>query len=193
MSETDRKKWDQRYAEDSYRKGNPVALLKEWLPQPATGRALDVACGAGRNSVLLAQCGYQVDAIDISTEGLAKAEQTAASHGLQINWIEHDFDEPYEFETQYDLIVVLWYVNLPLIRTLCDWLRPGGYLICEEHLDTEQTVDGPANSSFRVAPGALRSSVVGVDILLDEETVELQSDGKNIASARLVVRKPGSR
>ena len=93
MSNQDRIKWNQRYAEDSYQKHNPVTLVEHWLPRIPVGRALDVACGAGRNAILLAQAGYQVDAIDISSEGLNLARQKAEDLGLDINWIEHDLDE----------------------------------------------------------------------------------------------------
>jgi 2-polyprenyl-3-methyl-5-hydroxy-6-metoxy-1,4-benzoquinol methylase len=81
MSNQDRDKWNQRYAEDSYQKNNPVTLLEDWLQKLPRGRVLDVACGAGRNSLFLAQAGYQVDAIDISPEGLKQAEEKAAETG----------------------------------------------------------------------------------------------------------------
>ena len=93
MSNLDREKWNQRYVEDSYRKNNPVTLLQDWLPDIPRGKALDVACGAGRNTICLAQAGYRVDAIDISPEGLKKARQKAAEQGLEVNWIEHDLDQ----------------------------------------------------------------------------------------------------
>ena len=126
MSEQDRDKWNHRYATDSQRKHNPVELLVDWLPKLPRGRALDVACGAGRNALLLAQAGYRVDAIDISSEGLNLARQKAESQGLEINWIEQDLDESREFDRNYDLIVVMWYVNLPLIARLCETgPRPG--------------------------------------------------------------------
>ncbi len=106
MSKQDRIKWNQRYAEGSYHKNNPVTLVEEWLPRLPVGRALDVACGAGRNSLLLAQAGYQVDAIDISSEGLNQARQNAENQGLSINWIEQDLDQAYRFDTDYDVIIV---------------------------------------------------------------------------------------
>ena len=108
MSEQDRNKWNQRYAEDSYQKNNPVTLVEDWLPSIPPGRALDVACGAGRNAILLAQAGFKVDAIDISSEGLKQARRKANERRLSINWIEHDLDEPYAFDTDYDLIIVMW-------------------------------------------------------------------------------------
>jgi len=189
MSEEDLDKWNQRYVEDSYHKNNPVTLLEDWLPKLPVGRALDVACGAGRNSVFLAQAGYQVDAIDISPEGLRRAEETAGDQGLSINWIEHDLDEPYQFDSDYDLIIIMWYVNLELITYLCDCLAPGGYLLCEEHLITDQVVIGPSNSNFRVASGALREAIAGLDVLLYQESIEATSEGERFASARVVVKK----
>ena len=186
MSKEDLDKWNQRYAEDSYHKNNPVVLLQDWLPKVPVGKALDVACGAGRNSIFLAQTGFQVDAIDISPEGLRKARQQAENQGLNINWIEHDLDQDFQFDMDYDLIVVMWYVNLALITRLCDCLATGGYLLCEEHLITDQDVIGPTSSNYRVAPGALPEAVSGLNVLLYEEIIENGSDGERVASARVV-------
>jgi SAM-dependent methyltransferase len=189
MSEQDRIKWDLRYAEDSYHKNNPVTLLEDWAPKIAPGKALDVACGAGRNALLLAQAGFRVDAIDISAEGLRKAQQAAAARGLDVNWIEHDLDEPFDFDLDYDLIVVMWFVNLPLVTRLCDCLAPGGYLVCEEHLKTDQEVVGPTSQGFRVAPGALRAAVADLEVLCYEESIATNAAGEAVASASVVARK----
>lgn len=188
MSEQDRITWDQRYAEDSYQKNNPVTLLQDWLPRFPVGKALDVACGPGRNAILMAGAGHQVDAIDISPEGLKQGKQLAESQGLSINWVEHDFDQPYAFDADYDLIVVMWYVNLPLITRLCKCLAPGGYLLCQEHLFTDQEVIGPRSSSFRVAPGELREAVSGLNVLLYEESIDTIPLGDQVASARAIVK-----
>lgn len=190
MSNQDRDKWNQRYAEDSYHKNNPVELLQDWLPGLPAGKALDVACGAGRNSIFLAQAGFRVDAIDISAEGLHKAGQQAETLGLDINWIEQDLEQAFRFDRDYDLIVVMWYVNLELITRLCDCLAAGGYLLCEEHLITDQDVIGPTSSNYRVAPGALLEAVSGMDVLLYAETIENASAGERVASARVVAKKP---
>lgn len=186
MSKQDRGKWDQRYAEDSYHKNNPVTLLEDWLPRLPVGRALDVACGAGRNAIFLAQAGFKVDAIDISPVGLNMAREIAEDQGLGINWIEQDLDQPYAFDTNYDLIVVMWFVDLGLITRLCDCLAPDGYLLAEEHLITDQAVIGPTSSNFRVAPGDLREAVSGLEIQFYEESVVKISEVEQVASARVV-------
>ena len=189
MSDRDRDKWNRRYAAGSYHNNNPVAFLADWVARMPVGRALDVACGAGRNAVLLAQAGYQVDAIDISSEGLALARQHAEALGLRINWIEQDLDRPYRFDTDYDLIVMMWYVNPGLLSRLCNSLAPGGYLLCEEHLVTDEDVIGPTGPDYRVAPGELRKAVSGLEVLLYEEAIRTTAEKELIASARLVARK----
>jgi SAM-dependent methyltransferase len=188
MSEQDRNKWNQRYAEDRYQKNNSMILLEHWLPRLRVGRALDVACGAGRNAILLADAGYRVDAVDISREALSLARHKAENLGLCINWIEHDLDEPYRFDTDYDLIIVMWYVDLGLISRLCECLAPGGYIICEEHLITDQEVIGPTSLDYRVAPGELREAVSELDVLLCEESIEMNAEGEQVAMARAVVQ-----
>ncbi|NNE62613.1 MAG: methyltransferase domain-containing protein [Gammaproteobacteria bacterium] len=189
MSQQDRKKWNKRYAEDSYRKGNPVTLLENWIAHIPVGKAVDIACGAGRNALFMAQSGFEVDAIDISSEGLKKAHQNAVSRGLHINWIEHDLDQPYNFENDYQLVVIMWYVNLTLISRLCNCLAPGGYLLCEEHLVSDCNVAGPGSSSFRVEPGQLREAVSGLNIVFYQESIEANDEGEQIASARVVARR----
>lgn len=189
MSESDLEKWNQRYAEDSYRKTNPVTLVADWLPEVPVGKALDVACGAGRNALFLARSGYRVDAIDISPEGLNIARRQAAEQGLEVNWIVHDFDQPFDFDTDYDLILVMWYVDIALITRLGDCLAPGGYLLCQEHLIADEEVIGPTSTDFRVAPGTLRAAASGLEVLLYDESVDTGPEGERIASARLVARK----
>ncbi len=189
MSDQDRRKWDLRYRDDSRGRLDPADLLQQWLPRLPRGRALDVACGAGRNALLLAQSGYRVDAIDISAEGLRRARERALELGVAVNWIEHDLDSKYDFARDYDLIVIMWYVNLPLIERLADCLAPGGCLLCQEHLHSDETVIGPGDPRFRLAPGELRARLAGLEILHDLETVESTPEGERLASAQIIARR----
>lgn len=191
MGQHDRNKWNKRYAEDSPRAATASCLLTDWIADIPRGKAADIACGTGRNALFLARAGFDVDAIDISSEGLEIARENASRQNLEINWIEYDLEQPYNFATDYQLIVVMWYVNLSLISRLCNCLAPGGYLLCEEHLLTDNDVTGPRNPEFRVAPGQLRELVSALDVLFYEELVEANEDGERSASARLVARNPG--
>ena len=190
MSLADRTKWDERYRTGAYAdRKHPSELLCHWIDRARRGRALDVACGAGRNALFLAGHGFDVDAVDISTEGLARGRRCAAERGLDVHWIEHDLDEPLKLPSDYALILVVRFLDLQLIRQLAQKLAPGGLLICEEHLRTDADVIGPGNSAFRVAPGELRDAASGLEILQYEEGLFDDPDGRKAALARLVARR----
>ena len=59
---------------------NLVAYVERGL-LPAGGRALDLGCGPGRNSLYLASLGYEVDAVDLSATAIAWAEERAHKAG----------------------------------------------------------------------------------------------------------------
>jgi SAM-dependent methyltransferase len=191
VAQSDRTKWNERYQSGAYaERTHPSALLEEWIDRIPRGRALDVACGAGRNALFLAANGFDVDAVDISVEALNTAGRSAQRSGLHINWIEHDLDEALELNREYALILVIRYVNLPLIRKLAASLAPGGFLLCEQHLETNTEVAGPSNPAYRVKPGALQTVARGLQIHYLEEAVTVDPDKRPVALARLVAQRP---
>ena len=190
MTDADRAKWDERYRKGAYAdRPHPSELLRDWIGRAPRGRALDVACGAGRNALYLAVHGFEVDAVDISSEGLARGRRSAAERGLTVHWIEHDLDQPLALPDGYALILVIRFLDLPLIRRLAQRLAPGGLLICEEHLRTEAEVIGPGNPAFRVAPGELREVASGLQVLQYDEGLFDDPDRRRAALARLVAMR----
>ena len=178
MTEADRIKWDERYRASLDEKLSPPSeFIQCWIDRFPGGRALDVACGRGRNALFLAASGYEVDAVDISTEALNSAQRTAQKSSLKLNWIVHDLDEPFRPDSPYDLIVMVHYVNLPLIASLARLLKPGGILLCEQHLATDAEVAGPSNPAFRLEPQQLQEAARGLKILELKECL-LERDGE---------------
>ena len=202
MSQADREKWDDRYRAGQYRaRTHPSALLAEWLPQlepfGSPPRALDVACGRGRNAVYLARHGWRVDAVDISQVALDQLAARATAESLNVTCIAVDLETEGELsalltDPRYDLALVVRYTNLTLIRSLAKALRPGGYLLVEEHLVTDVDVVGPQNPRFRVAPGALRDAAGGLNVMAYSEGLVTDPDGRLAALAQLVARRPES-
>ncbi len=199
MSQADQDKWNARYREGAYAtRTHPSVLLAEWLPklkfQQAQPRAIDVACGTGRNAIYLARRGWQVDAVDVSEVALDHLTETATAENLPIICIQTDLEgavrRPADLFTadRYDLAVMVRYTNLPLIDTLKGALKAGGYLIVEEHLVTEADVVGPRNPQFCVAPDALRDVAAGLDIIAYREGTVTDPDGRPAALAQLVAR-----
>lgn len=203
MSQADREKWNQRYRDGAYAESeHPAAFLVEHVPEILAQqlnaktsdeplRALDVACGAGRNAFYLAGLGYQVEAIDVSVEALSRARATCSDHHASIRWIEHDLDDGLPADLPLaDLMVISRYLNLDLVKAVLRQLKPGGCLLCEVHLATEQMVAGPSGSAFRAAPGALRNAAAGLEIISYWEGVMRDPDQAVVAVARLVGRMP---
>ncbi|MDE0420351.1 MAG: methyltransferase domain-containing protein [Gammaproteobacteria bacterium] len=189
MSEADRDRWDARYADGAYEsRRHPSTFLIQCADLlPKGGQALDLACGAGRNALFLAHRGFTVDAVDISRVALARGR--ADAKGLPIRWIEYDLDDGFEAAHRYDLIVNIRYVNLPIVPALIGSLRPGGVLIMEQHLESDDDVIGPKNPAYRVARGALARLVGGMIVERIEEGLVEDPDGRCAALARLVARK----
>lgn len=192
MSRADREKWNKRYREGAYAgRSRPSALLADWIDRIPLGRAVDVACGAGRNALYLARRGFDVDAVDISREALGRGRDDGGRLGLSVNWLEHDLDELPRLDAGYQLILVIRYVNLPLIRHLTASLAPGGFLICEQHMVTGEDVIGPANPAYRVKPGDLLSVAEHLRVHHLEEGLVRDPDGQTAALARLVAERFG--
>lgn len=187
MSDADRTRWDQRYRDGSYRaRPHPTELLEQWQPELPPGRALDIACGAGRNALYLAACGYEVDAVDISPTALERARAKASERGLEVNFIEADLDSFNPEHGGYDLVVVARYVNRKLLPRLAQALKPGGALLYEHHIRTDLEVDGPKDPEFRLAPGELRKQFAQLDLRFYREGLVKDLDGRTMALAQLI-------
>lgn len=197
MSETERELWERRYREGAYAdRPHPTAFLAEWEPELPRGRALDVACGAGRNALFLASTGRRVDAVDISPTALARAQQAAAAQGLEVRWIEADLAPDPDAvlpEGPYDLIVVVRYVHRGIFAPLWRRLAPGGALLCEEHVDSAEDVIGPRRAEFRMRRNELLRSVLAlgpdVEICYYREGIVTDPDGRRAALAQVVSLK----
>lgn len=129
MAESDRERWDRKYAAgEGPAHFEPKSFLTEHRHLLAGGRALDVACGFGGTVLYLASLGYRVDAVDVSSVGLAQAQAEAARRSLHINFAQVDLTRWSVPLSRYDLITVFNYLNRDLMPRLVAGLRPGGLL-----------------------------------------------------------------
>jgi SAM-dependent methyltransferase len=193
MTDADRDKWDRRYATGTHgNREHPSAFLAEWEPRLPRGRALDVACGTGRNAIFLAATGRRVDAVDISRAGLDRARAAAARHGASIEFIAADLDidaDEVLSGATYDLIVQVRYVNRSLLPKLAAALTDGGVLLVEQHLATHKDVVGPRSRQHRYEPNELLHEVIApgtLRVLSYRESLLDDPDGRPAAVARLV-------
>ncbi|MFZ1771469.1 MAG: class I SAM-dependent methyltransferase [Caldilinea sp.] len=121
---------------------DPVVLaawtihLAQWLPSVPT-TVLDVGCGTGSLSVVLAKLGHAVTGIDFSPAMLAQAQAKAQSMGQQITFKRMDAAAPLLPAHRYGVVIcrhVLWTLPEPanVLRRWVDLLTPGGRLVLIE-------------------------------------------------------------
>ena len=202
MSEADKARWDQRYRDGAYSTRHaPNVLLTQWAQQIDTDspRALDVACGAGRNALFLSGMGFEVVAVDVSAVALERGSARALEQGRSVHWYQHDLDSGLPitspFDLGFDLIIVVRYADIALVQRLTERLAPGGMLLVEAHLggcvlhEATQPIGGPSGERFRLAPGALAASCVDLETLFVNEGLVTDPDGTLMALSQIVARK----
>jgi len=148
---------------------------------PAAGDALDLACGAGRNSVWLAEQGFKTLAVDRNDAALDTLRQEAAQRGLSIHTEVVDLEngEPFLTLDTFDVIVVVHYLHRPLFPALVRALRPGGVLVYETFTRAQAARGKPTNPAFLLEPGELLTRVRPLEILASREG---DFEGKMVAS-----------
>jgi SAM-dependent methyltransferase len=143
----DRHTWDRRYAEAQYIwTATPNRFLVEETAELGPGRALDLACGEGRNAVWLAERGWQVTGVDFSEVALDKARRLAEDRGVSGEWIASDLLGYTPASQAFDLVLV-FYLQIPeqerrvVLRRAADAVAPGGTLLIVAH-DSANLTDG---------------------------------------------------
>ncbi|WP_223839773.1 class I SAM-dependent methyltransferase [Saccharopolyspora pogona] len=83
VPETNQQVWDQRYlSREQLFSGEPNGVLVSEVVGLPPGQALDVGCGEGADARWLAECGWQVTAVDVSRVALERAAREAGRHGV---------------------------------------------------------------------------------------------------------------
>lgn len=109
----------------------PNRLLVEAAALHPGGAALDVGMGQGRNSVFLAQQGWQVTGFDPSVVGLRQAQENAAAAGVEISTVQVGA-EYFEYgQERWDLIAILYPLEKSSVFRVRDALKPGGLVVVE--------------------------------------------------------------
>jgi SAM-dependent methyltransferase len=143
----DKSIWDRRYAEREFVwTVQPNRFLVQEAEGLAAGRALDLACGEGRNAVWLAEQGWQVVGVDFSEVGLEKARRLASARGVEGDWVAADVLEYRPEPLAFDLVLV-FYLQVPaserarVLRAAADAVADGGVFLVVAH-DSSNLQDG---------------------------------------------------
>lgn len=180
----DKVRWNKKYLSLPIA-GDATSVVKEYLTYANVGRALDIACGTGRNTHYAAEHGFWVDAVDISDYALA---QILPSEKIQT--IEADLDSYRIEEDTYDLIINCNYLDRRLFPGIKAGLKLGGLLIFETFVEAEgEGFAQPVNPDFLLRKNELRESFEELDIIKYDEYVSENAKGEKVSIASLVAKK----
>ena len=156
----DRDDWDRRYSgEELIWTAEPNRFLAAEVADLRPGRALDLACAEGRNSVWLAERGWKVTGVDFSDPGLAKGERLAEERGVSVHWVLADLLEYVPPPDAFDLVAML-YLQLPaaelreVLTRATGAVAPGGVLLVVGHDSTNlaEGYGGPRDPAVLFTP-----------------------------------------
>jgi tellurite methyltransferase len=188
-SMTDPVDWNEKWRERAAEALSPDPWLERALPWLPPGRALDLACGRGRNALHLAQLGWKVTALDASAEGLALLEEEARRRGLAIALRRQDLEaEPQLPAAQFEVVLDFFYLQRSLFPALKAALAPGGVAVLRTFSAAGGFAGGPRRKEFILQPGELLQQFGGWEILLHEDGLESSRKGGGLAG--IVARKP---
>jgi len=170
--------WDERYSGERIWSGHPNGALLAEVAELSPGRALDVGCGEGADSVWLARQGWQVTALDISARAVERTEALATDAGVHVEGVAAGLLDAPLAEAGYDLVSAMYPA---LLRTptaqaeqrLLSLVAPGGTLLVVHHadIDREHALEQGYDPDDYVSPDDVLALAIergGWDVVADE-------------------------
>jgi len=188
--------WDERFAGEGYAYGTEPS---RWLVENA-GRiprgmpVLALGEGEGRNGVFLAGLGLDVEAVDGSPVGLAKARRLASSRGVPLRTTVADLADFVPAPGRYGAVVLVFlHLPPPLRATVharaATALAPGGLIVLEAFTPRQLAFSsgGPRQEDMLYDPAAIRGDFPGVEWdVLEEAEVDLDEGPLHRGRAALI-------
>ena len=168
-------------------------LLLEYLDLlkgvESTLPVLDLACGSGRNGLVLAEQGVSVVFADRSGADLSVIEKQLKEFDLPGRIWQVDLEQkgvnPLAGQ-HFSAVLVFNYLHRPLFAALRDAVIPGGLVIYETFTIQQPRFGRPKNQDFLLEPGELKATFQGWDIVHNFEGIALNPDR---AVAQIVAMK----
>jgi tellurite methyltransferase len=157
--------WDEQYRKNAdsvtERVSVPNPLIVNATRDLSPGRALDLACGTGRNAIWLAHQGWSVTAVDGSAAAVESLRARATDLSIETHIADLENNTFTIEPTRYDLIAMCYYFERRLIDPCKHGLVPGGIMVMIALL----MEPGKEHSTFRLQPGELRTYFTDWEIL----------------------------
>jgi len=135
------------------------------------GKVLDVACGSGRNALLLAGAGFPVRGVDRDPGRIEALREVAGRLGLALDAEVLDLEvEDMDFGSGlYSTVLGIHYLHRPLFPALIRSLAPGGILLYETFTEEQARRGKPTCPDFLLKPGELRQLVKSLEVIRERE------------------------
>ncbi|MBA3438289.1 MAG: methyltransferase domain-containing protein [Pyrinomonadaceae bacterium] len=158
--------WNERYRRGEHATIEPSQLLVQAVDGLAPGQALDLACGAGRQAIFLAERGWKVTALDASPVGIELVNGSAHERGVEVDARVADLEQGQFVITPnaYDLICVFYYLQRNLFPQIRAGLRPGGTVVAAIHTVDQDADEKGKNPAFFLMQGELCAEFQGWEI-----------------------------
>ena len=154
--------WESRYRSGDFGPSQPHRLIIEAAAMLPAGRALDLACGAGRNARYLAERGWRVIAVDLSVAAVRMVGVPVVLADLERHAL------PFADDT-FDLVCIINFLHRPLFaeaqrvgRSVAAAIRTSGH--------------------YSLSPDELRSYFAGCRIVVDREGEIIAIKGNEASS-----------
>jgi SAM-dependent methyltransferase len=144
----DRDFWNGKFKDPATQfRREPSRLLVDSINGRKPGMALDLGMGQGRNTIFLAQRGWDVTGVDLSDVAVRQATTRAAELHVNITAIVDDLDHYQPGSNKWDLIALFyihaWYHGAKPAKRLTTALKPGGLLVVEGFAGQEKFMFQP--------------------------------------------------
>lgn len=181
--------WHERYRSAAESESEPAPLLRETAAQLHPGRALDLACGSGRNALWLARQGWSVTAVDGTAAAIEILRERASRRAVKLDAQVADIEKhEYRIESSaWDLIAFCYYLQRDLFEPAKSGVAPGGVLLAIVHI----TEPGEEPTYKRMLPGELKGYFEDWDILHYYEGKPKDPEHRRPV-AEIVARRPTS-
>lgn len=186
-----RSRWNRRYAQAGA-PAAPAEVLTDYAHLlPASGLALDLACGRGRNALFLAEAGFQVEAWDLSDVAIRELAAVTQQRRLAIHAEQRDVVAVPPAPASMDVIVVSHFLERTLCPALMRALKPGGLLFYQTFVREAVGSAGPSNPTYRLARNELLRLFSSLDVVVYREEGRLGDTRRGLRDvAQLVAQAP---
>jgi SAM-dependent methyltransferase len=187
--------WDERYrAEQRLWIPDPDPALLELADGLSPGRALDLACGEGRNALALARRGFQVTAVDFSAVALERLEASARELGLEVATVRSALREFLAQPPSAELVVLANFhppraERLAIYARLHAAVAPGGVLFIIGHHRDSLGIVGPPDPDRLLDESEIQEAFAGWRLSRLERLVEVTDSGQGAPSLVAVVER----